>query len=105
MTADDLRALSVAATPAPWVVDESLIDGSPMVGGPWPLVVALEIEAASDAELIVWLRNHADALADFIDAVHAFRDELRQDPDGTWVAHGPTVDRIDSAIAALDADA
>lgn len=45
----------------------------------------------------------ADALADLIGAVHAFRDDLRQDPlDGAWVATSATVDGIDAALAALD---
>ncbi len=94
--ADELRALTAAATPGPWDRrHESLLRLGKSVGAMWK---------EPDAELIVWLVNHAGALADLIDDTHAFRDELRQDPDGTWVAHGPTVDAIDSALAALEAD-
>lgn len=48
MIADDLRALSGAATP-----------------GPWDVVYRL---CPEDEELVLLLRNHADALADLIDA-------------------------------------
>lgn len=112
MTADDLRALSVAATPGPWTISHrcygktEMDDESCGLGleiDQWDEPMRGHISLSADARLTVWLRNHADALADLIGAVHAFRDDLRQDPlDGAWVATSATVDGIDAALAALD---
>ena len=99
--ADELRALTAAATPGPWEAGaDSVAAWMIRAGDKWAGAFVLE----ADAALIVWLVNHAGALVDLIDDTHAFRDELRQDPDGTWVAHGPTVDAHASALAALEAD-
>ena len=61
--ADDLRALSAAATPGPWWAMRGVMfdDQTNAVGN------ATTID---NAELVVWCRNHADALADLIDAAH-----------------------------------
>ena len=70
VTGEDLRALSAAATPGPW--RES---GGYVWSNEHPARVALACSDA-DAELIVWLRNHADALADLIDAAREVRDDM-----------------------------
>lgn len=83
MTADDLRALSAAATP-----------------GPWDVVYRL---CPEDGEICMWLRNHADALADLIDAAHL----VLPDFDG-GVAYKLDTDNLralGNALLALDADA
>ena len=65
--ADDLRALSAAATPGPWWAMRGVMfdDQTNAVGN------ATTID---NAELVVWCRNHADALADLIDAARLFVD-------------------------------
>ena len=75
MTADDLRALATAA---------HLHDRSYVV-------------------LVDWLVNHADALADLIDAaraVRAWEDETTYDADRALAVW----DTLDAALAALEAD-
>lgn len=62
--ADDLRALTAAATPGPWHPDEDYIRGP---GGEY----VANVNRATNTELVVWLRNHADALADLIAAARA----------------------------------
>lgn len=69
--ADDLRALSTAATPGPW---------SPW-GDPGSYVhiwtaderIVARSVLSPDAEFIAWCRNHADAYADLADAVKAIQ--------------------------------
>ena len=79
--ADELRALTAAATPGPWETRTDA-DGFADIGAldavsdeDWgTLVVGRDPEwgtDTADAELIVWLRNHADALADLIAAARA----------------------------------
>ena len=71
MTADDLRALSAGATPGPWR------NGFPRViaaTGGEARDLAFSVSRVADARLIVWCRNHADALADLIDAARLFVD-------------------------------
>ena len=79
--ADDLRALSTAATPGPWVVMRTGIiseaeafsdvdDGDECHFGSCT-VIDDAVDHPEDAALIVWLRNHADALADLADTVKA----------------------------------
>lgn len=67
--ADDLRALTAAATPGSWAQDDDLVRGPR--GG---YIMHVAWDGLADAELIVWLRNHADALADLIDAARLFVD-------------------------------
>ena len=71
MTGDDLRALSAAATPCPW-------EQGPDPAADWMIAHGHEWPGAfvhpTDAVLVVWLRNHADALADLIDAARPFAD-------------------------------
>ncbi len=100
MTADDLRALSAAAaaaTPAPWDGHRHTIfepiDDAPL--GEAGAEVA-DVDHPEDLELIVWLRNHADALADLIDAT--------DDADDKALTLGQWIGRINRARAALDAD-
>jgi len=81
--ADDLRALSAAATPGPWVVMRTGIiseaeafsdvdDGDEYHFGSCT-VIDDAVDHPEDAALIVWCRNHADALADLIDAARYIR--------------------------------
>lgn len=58
--ADDLRALTAAATPGPWHPDEDYIRGP---GGEY----VANVNRATNTELVVWLRNHAAALTDLIE--------------------------------------
>lgn len=99
VTGDDLRALSAAATTGPWrpwgepgsyvhiwTADERMVARDALT---------------QDAELIVWLRNHADALADLIDAARA----VRTGPvDCVNVAGSELLDALADALAALDGD-
>ena len=92
MTADDLRALSAAATPGPWR------NGFPRViaaTGGEARDLAFSVSRVADARLIVWCRNHADALADLIDAA--------QDVDAN-VDPAVTGNALRDALAALEAD-
>ena len=86
--ADDLRALSTAATPGPWWAMRGVMfdDQTNAVGN------ATTID---NAELIVWLRNHADALADLIDAARTV--DANVDPAVTGNA-------LRDALDALEAD-
>jgi len=107
VTADDLRALSAAATPGPWA--------------PWgdpgsyvhiwtadERIVARDTPPA-DAEFIVWCRNNADAYADLADTVKAIpRHRYPDEKTGTcyrcflpWPC--PT-ERAHRALDALEAD-
>ena len=81
MTGDELRSLSAAATPGPWTADDLEVWGNGEA-----VAIGLMPE---DAVLIEWLRNHADALVDLIDATRSYL----ADPAG----------RMDAALAALDA--
>lgn len=91
--ADDLRALSAAATEGPWEVDDRRMyhviwrGADPVAGG--------MSADSTDAELIVWCRNHADALANLIDAA--------QDVDAN-VDPAVTGNALRDALAALEAD-
>lgn len=90
--ADDLRALSAAATPGPWR------NGFPRViaaTGGEARDLAFSVSRVADARLIVWCRNHADALADLIDAA--------QDVDAN-VDPAVTGNALRDALAALEAD-
>lgn len=91
--ADELRALSAAATEGPWEVDDRRMyhviwrGADPVAGG--------MSADSTDAELIVWCRNHADALANLIDAA--------QDVDAN-VDPAVTGNALRDALAALEAD-
>ena len=91
--ADELRALSAAATEGPWEVDDRRMyhviwrGADPVAGG--------MSADSTDAELIVWCRNHADALADLIDAA--------QDVDAN-VDPAVTGNALRDALAAVEAD-
>jgi hypothetical protein len=67
--ADDLRALTAAATPGPWAPWGDL--------GPYVHIwtaderIVARDTPAPDAEFIAWCRNHAGALADLADTVKA----------------------------------
>ena len=90
--ADELRALSAAATPGPWR------NGFPRViaaTGGEARDLAFSVSRVADARLIVWCRNHADALADLIDAA--------QDVDAN-VDPAVTGNALRDALAALEAD-
>jgi hypothetical protein len=71
--ADDLRALSTAATPGPWRLNDSEHYRAPQVlmapgeGG----VRISGLRDSADAALIVALRNRAAAIVDLADAVKA----------------------------------
>lgn len=113
--ADDLRALSAAATPGPWdghrhTIFEPIDDAPDGEAG----AEVADVDHPEDVDLIVWLRNHADALADLIDAVKAIpRHTVWLDTGGCseCEAHGwpddwpcPT-EWAHRALDALDADA
>ena len=69
--ADELRALTAAATPGPWDINpEQSHYLAPQVrfGGGMGGLSAHGLHDEADAALIVWCRNHAAALADLIDA-------------------------------------
>lgn len=99
--ADDLRALTAAATPGPWHPDEDYIRGP---GGEY----VANVNRATNTELVVWLRNHADALADLIAAVGEMPIH-GSDPAVSYCfickndAPCPT-ERAQLALAALEAD-
>ncbi len=98
--ADDLRALSAAATPGPW--DQA--EHAPwMIDSPGPAVAACVHEP--DAELIVWLVNHAAALADLIDGVGGLI-EAMEPIDSTVLGTGACAacDYTTHLLAALEAD-
>ena len=100
MTADELRALTAAATPGPWHPDEDYIRGP---GGEY----VANVNRATNTELVVWLRNHADVLADMADAVKAM--SRHRTHSGTWCRSCgmpwpcPT-ERAHRALDALEAD-
>lgn len=117
--ADDLRVLSAAATEGPWKFNPQ-----------WdPDSVWMDINGdndrtgianaqTKDAELIVWLRNHADAIVDLIDATAAVVESERTQEHGpTWYPELPVetcmfcegawpcaTQRLRDALAALEAD-
>jgi hypothetical protein len=103
--ADDLRALSAAATTGPW--DQWGDPGSYVhIWTADERIVARSV-LSPDAEFIAWCRNHAAALADLIDAAEA----LAQ-PAGWWtgVEHRQEHQLLDrravvrDALDALEAD-
>lgn len=107
--ADDLRALSEAATPGPWTVNPDASHYlAPHVyyGGGMGGLRCGGLHDHSDAELIVWLRNHADTIADLIDAAKALAE-----PAGWWTGveqrqEHQLLDRravVRDALAALEA--
>ena len=104
MTADELRALSAAATEGPWQPGRGLYHDI-LIRGPQPHPLARNMGEAN-AELIVWLRNHADAIADLIDAAKALAE-----PAGWWTGveqrqEHQLLDRravVRDALAALEA--
>ena len=70
MTADELRALTAAATPGPWLTEGKNALAADEQG---LAILAAMCPLEADAALIVWCRNHADALADLIDAARYIR--------------------------------
>ena len=69
--AEDLRALSAAATEGPW--ETVMVSAGRIVDAPEAGVAVAGCSVVlwrENAELVVWCRNHADALADLIDAAH-----------------------------------
>ena len=113
--ADDLRALSAAATPGPWEIDEleegedrpavCTIDQSIDIFPVQRLAFTNMGDDVADAELIVWLRNHADALADLIDFVQEAASESRPLTAEDYEAfYACAVAGARDALAALDAD-
>ncbi len=107
--ADDLRALSAAATPGPWRLNDSEHYRAPQVlmapgeGG----VRISGLRDSADAALIVWCRNHAAALTDLAEAVKAM--SRHRTHSGTWCRSCgmpwpcPT-ERAHRALDALEAD-
>lgn len=91
---DDVRALSAAATPGPWT-ELSRSIWSEEHGRS----VALTTKQA-DAALIVWLRNHADAL---VAAVRWAQDAPHHQTCG-WCSFGPCTCGRDKALAPFEAD-
>ena len=93
--ADELRALTDAATPGPW--RES---GGYVWSNEHPARVALACSDA-DAELIVWLVNHAQAIADLWDDNARLRAAI-----GTACTDLEGIDDhvADALLAALEAD-
>ena len=77
--ADELRALTAVATPGPWEVSKRNTYRGKVAATGWGASVFTTVDpspewisdsidrAAKDAELIVWLRNHAAALTDLIE--------------------------------------
>lgn len=76
--ADDLRALSAAATPGPWEDAGVEILGPGHVQHRRGVAYTWGPREYEDADLIVWCRNHADALANLIDAARGLLDEQRE---------------------------
>lgn len=73
--AEDLRALSAAATEGPW--ETVMVSAGRIVDAPEAGVAVAGCSVVlwrENAELVVWCRNHADALADLIDAARLFVD-------------------------------
>ena len=105
--ADDLRALSAAATPGPWEDAGVEILGPGHVQHRRGVAYTWGPREYEDADLIVWCRNHADALANLIDAASALAE-----PAGWWRGveqrqEHQLLDRravVRDALAALEAD-
>lgn len=99
--ADELRALTAAATPGPWepvMMPAGLIVDAPQSG---VAVAGYGIELwEENAALIVWLVNHAAALADLAEAA---RDVVTHVGSVT-VEGSELLDAQADALAALDAD-
>jgi hypothetical protein len=103
MTADDLRALSAAATPGPWdghyhTIFEPLENTPDGEAG----AEVADVGHPEDLELIVWLRNHAEALADLIDAVAAHKASF-DNPNADVVVRARSATFV--ALDALDQEA
>lgn len=115
--ADDLRALSAAATPGPWTISHRCIDMTEMddetcgLGleiDQWDEPMRGHISLSADARLTAWLRNHADAIAGLIAAVR-FMPTHGSDPGVSYCFicnnDAPcSTERVQVALAALDAD-
>lgn len=77
----------------------------PVCGRPWTAHPDLDLDDI--AERCLPMDRSADvtgaevlALVAGVRAAQDFRHCLAQDPaDGAWVAHGPTLDRLDAALA------
>ena len=106
--ADDLRALSAAATPGPWETDRAPQNEMLTVQTLDGTGVVYDAIYDADAELIVWLRNHADEIVALWEAAEAL-----VQPAGWWTGveqrqEHQILDRravVRDALAALDADA
>ena len=96
--ADELRALAAAATPGPWDInpDQShYLAPQVRFGGGRGGLSAHGLHDAADAELIVWLVNHAQAIADLIEYAD----------DAVRFEHSPShMGALADALAALEAD-
>ena len=92
--ADDLRALAAAATPGPWTPDRPRFPNIVCVNDNPAAFVAAFLEDP-DADLIVWLVNHAQAIADLIEYAD----------DAVRFEHSPShMGALADALAALEAD-
>lgn len=94
--ADELRALTDAATPGPWDGHRHTIfepiDNTP--DGEAGAEVA-DVDHPEDLELIVWLVNHAQAIADLIEYAD----------DAVRFEHSPShMGALADALTALGAD-
>lgn len=101
--ADELRALTAAATPGPWDINpEQSHYLAPQVrfGGGMGGLSAHGLHDEADAALIVWCRNHAAALADLIDAANVMAD---RHADEDALVESPLL-ALRAALAALEAD-
>ena len=100
--ADELRALTAAATPGPWDGHRHTIfepiDNTP--DGEAGAEVA-DVDHPEDLELIVWLVNHAQAIADLWDDNARLRAAI-----GTACTDLEGIDDhvADALLAALEAD-
>ena len=125
MKADDLRALLATATPGPWQWEEGYdtlgpapapgtfgpgaglysTAGVPVVEGIWRNDSEADCgcDNEADAALIVWLRNHADALADLIDASRQVG--IADQNASAMAARLGARDHLARVLAALDDDA
>lgn len=96
---DDLRALSEAATPGPW---RSAFPRVVSATGGEAHDLAFSVRPA-DAALIVWLRNHADAIANLIDAARTVCDGCLYVDSARLLSVPPRdVGNLEDALAALE---
>ena len=99
--ADELRALTAAATPGPRepvMMPAGLIVDAPQSG---VAVAGYGIELwEENAALIVWLVNHAAALADLAEAANVMADRYA---DEDALVESPLL-TLRTALAALEAD-